>query len=78
MTINGRRRFCFNGRKYYIANTLKADMKSEKDKYYICEVDQDGITQILYDSLGWEIRKFETVKEAQRFVRNWDWMLEKI
>ena len=76
MTINGRRNFTNNGRKYYVQNNQKKDRKNKNDKYYLMEVMPSGRMKILYERYGWEIPKFETIKEAQRYVRDWDFMLE--
>lgn len=76
MTINGRRSFTNNGRRYYVQNNPKYGRKRETDNYYLTEVDESGAMKILYENIGWEIPKFETIKEAQRYVRDWDFMLE--
>ena len=44
MTINGKRNFTHNGKKYYIADLPQADRdKSEGDKYYITIVEDDKL-----------------------------------
>lgn len=78
MTINGRRNFTNNGRRYYVQNNPKYGRKRENDNYYLTEVDESGNTKILYENIGWEIPKFETIKEAQRYVCEWDFMLETL
>lgn len=76
MTINGRRNFSFNGRKYYVQNNPKKGRANEKDNYYLMEVEESGKMEILYEKFGWAIPMFETIKEAQRYVRSWDFLLE--
>lgn len=76
MTINGRRNFVYNGKKYYVQDNPKKGRQRETDNYYLMEVEESGTMEILYEKIGWEIPKFETIKEAQRYVRDWDFMLE--
>lgn len=78
MTINGRRNFTNNGRRYYVQNNPKYGRKRETDNYYLTEADESGTMKILYENIGWEIPKFETIKEAQRYVRDCDFMLETL
>lgn len=74
MTINGKRNFNHNGKKYYIQNLPKADIIGNK-KYNIAIV-ENGIYRIAYNKLGWTMEKFETIKDAQRYVRDYDFLLE--
>lgn len=76
MTINGRRNFTYNGRKYHVENNPKYGRMRETDNYYLTEVDESGNTKILFENIGWDMPKFETIKEAQWYVREWDFMLE--
>lgn len=76
MTINGRRNFTYNGRKYHVENNPKYGRMRETDNYYLTEVDEFGNTKILFENIGWDMPMFETIKEAQRYVRDWDFMLE--
>lgn len=73
MTINGQRRFSFNGKKYFIQDLPKADVVDGR-KYYIT-VYENGWWKIAY-AFGVDIQKFETIKDAQRYVRDWDFTLE--
>lgn len=47
MTINGRRNFANNGRRYYVQNNPKYGRKRETDNYYLTEVDEAGTMKIL-------------------------------
>lgn len=76
LTINGRRQFRYNGRKFYVTDLLKADRKDGL-KYYVREVDADGMYHTLYNALGCVIEKFTTIKEAQRYVRDWDFLMRR-
>ena len=76
LTINGRRQFRYNGRKFYVTDLLKAD-RTDGRKYYVQEVGEDGRFHIMYNALGCEIEKFATIKDAQRFVRNWDFLMRR-
>lgn len=77
MTINGKRYFTYNGKKYYIANLPKQD-RIEKKKYYVCFVTEDGFFKSAYNRFGWELEKFETIKQAQIYVRDWDFALDTL
>lgn len=75
MTINGKRNFTHNGKKYYIADLPQADRdKSEGDKYYITIVEDDRY-RIAFNNIGWNVERFKTIKDAQRYVRDWDFLL---
>lgn len=77
MRIDGRRRFKYNGRKYQIMNLPKADMEGKK-KYYIAFVVEGGFYKVAYNNICWNMEKFETIKEAQIYVRNWDFLLDTL
>ena len=77
MTINGKRDFTYNGKKYHKTDLPKADRVDDK-KYFISFVDANGIYKPAYCNIGWELEKFKTIKEAQRYVRDWDWTLDTL
>lgn len=77
MTINGKRTFKYNGRKYRIENMYKQDAKPGM-KYFITAEDENGLWKSMYNTAGWNIEQFRTIKDAQRFVRAWDFMLESM
>lgn len=71
MTINGNRRFNYNGKKYYVQNSIDG-----KGKYFLCLIDERGFLQTLYNICGWEVEYFNTIKDAQRYVRDLDFTLD--
>lgn len=77
MTINGKRNFKYNGKRYHIMNLPKQDQEGKK-KYCISFVDDNGFIKLAYNNIGWALEKFETIKEAQRYVRDWDWILDTL
>lgn len=75
MTINGNRRFNYNGKKYLIQDLPKQD-RTDGKKYFITVDAGDGFFKIAYNVTGWTMEKFSTIKDAQRYVRNWDFLLD--
>ena len=75
MTINGNRQFRYNGKRYLVQDLPKADVVDGR-KYYIT-VFENGRWKIAY-AFGVDIQKFATIKDAQRYVRDWDFTLETI
>ena len=66
MTVNGRRRFVSNtGKRYYVCDMCKQDIKGEER--YNLEVEKDGRYRLCYGSF-FELLKFKTIKDAQRYV----------
>lgn len=45
-------------------------------KYYLCEVLPSGVLVPLYNKFGWRLEYFKTIKEAQVYVKYWDFTLE--
>lgn len=76
MTINGKRSFSYNGVKYYVQDLAGAD-RTDDNKYYVCIV-KDGWYNIAYNKLNWRMDKFKTIKEAQRYVRDFDFLLDTL
>ena len=76
MTINGNRRFNYNGRRYLIQDLPRQD-RTGNNKYFIT-FEKDGIFQTAYNNIVWNIEKFATIKDAQRYVRNWDFLLDTL
>ena len=74
MRITSGRKFSYNGRKYYIQNT---GHKEKNQKYMIQEV-RDGRYICLCNKLGYDMPTFETIKDARRYVRDWDFTLEPL
>lgn len=74
MTINGKRDFTYNGKKYHIQDLPKQD-RTDGMKYCICFV-INGLYRLAYNNIGWNIEKFATIKDAQRYVRDWDFILD--
>ena len=70
-TTSGRN-FTYNGRKFRVSNLLKADMK-DGNKYMLDEIREGGRTELMYNSVGWELLKFKTIKDARKWVRDWEW-----
>ena len=77
MTINGKRIFTYNGRKYNVQNLLKADKRNDKEKYYL-QIEVNGFWKTAYNNIGWGVEHFTTIKEAQRYVRDWDFILDTL
>lgn len=69
MTINGRRKFVSNtGKKYMVTDMYKADMERYPGKKYnMCLIEENDRMTICRDSFL-DPLKFETIKEAQRYV----------
>ena len=66
MTVNGRRKFVSNtGKRYYVSDMCKQDIKGNQK--YNLEVEKDGRFRLCYGPFL-ELLKFETIKEAQRYV----------
>ena len=74
MTINGNRRFNYNGKRYFIQDLPKADRADGKKYFITCDV--NGIWRTAYNNITWNIEKFRTIKEAQRYVRDLDFLLD--
>ena len=45
-------------------------------KYYLCEGLPGGVLAPLYNKFGWRLESFKTIKEAQAYVKYWDFTLE--
>ena len=39
----------------------------------IQEIMKDGSYSIMHNSINWEMLKFPTIKEARRWVSDWEW-----
>lgn len=76
MTINGKRNFTYNGRKYRIADLYKQDAKPGMK--YLITAWVDGQWKSMYNTAGWYLEQFKTIKDAQRYVRDWDFLLENM
>lgn len=68
----GGRSFTFHGRKFYVADLCKADMK-DGNKYLLEEIREGGRIELMHNSIGWELLKFKTIKDARAWVRDWEW-----
>lgn len=68
-----KRRFLYNGRRYMVQN--RPD-KGPAEKYYLCVVLPGGVLAPLYNKFGWRLEYFKTIKEAQAYVKYWDFTLE--
>lgn len=68
MIINGKRKFNYNGRRYLIQKDPKG--------YYITAETDNGTYGLLYNIYNWNIEYFKTIKDAQRYVRDWDFVLD--
>ena len=77
MTIDGRRVFTYNGRKYMVQNLQQADKRNDKEKYYLT-VECNGFWKTAYNNIGWDVEHFNTIKDAQRYVRDWDFILDTL
>lgn len=75
MTINGNRKFNFNGKSYYVQTNPKSNRESENDNYYLTLVTDSGMSLVLYNCCGWDVPKFKTIKEAQKYVVDWEFVL---
>lgn len=71
LKITSGRNFTFHNRKFRVADLPKADQKGNK-KYMIQEITKDGSCNLMYNAIGWELLKFPTIKEARRWVRDWE------
>ena len=69
MTINCNRRFIYNGIKYYIQTI-------GKKQYSISRIEKDGRFTQLYNNIVWDMPIFDNIKDAKRYVRDWDFTLE--
>ena len=77
MTINGRRNFTYNGKKYRVMNLCKQDLEGNR-KYFVSILQSNGFYSPAHNVAGWDLVKFETIKDAQRYVRDWDFMLDTL
>ena len=79
MTINGRRTFrsAESKKKYWVVDMCKRDKPKYPGKRYCLQVAEPGSDRYklccdyLLDTL-----KFETIKEAQRYVRDWEFTIQ--
>ena len=76
LKITSGRNFTYNDRKFHVSDLLKADMK-DGNKYMLKEIRECGRTELMYNSIGWELLKFKTIKDARRWVRNWEWCTKR-
>ena len=76
MTINGQRRFNHNGRRYLVQDLPKQDRRG-KEKYFLT-FEVNGFWKTAYNNIGWNIEHFNTIKDAQRYVRDWDFILDTL
>ncbi len=75
MTINGRRKFrSTTGKRYLVTDLYKQDMR-DGYRYYMMVANNAGNYKICYSSML-EILKFRTIKEAQRYVRDWEFIIK--
>lgn len=78
MTINGRRTFrSKENRRYRVVDLYKQDRVADPDKRYymlVSEPNSDHYKVCLSYSL--DMLKFETIKEAQRYVRDWEFAIQ--
>lgn len=72
LSITSGRSFTYNGRKYHVSDLPKSDQK-DGNKYCIDEVMKDGRFELMHCSIGWDLLKFKTIKDARRWIRDWDW-----
>lgn len=72
LKLRGGRNFTFHGRKFHVANLYKADEK-DGNKYMLEEITKDGRMELMHNSIGWELLKFKTIKDARAWVRDWEW-----
>lgn len=72
LRITSVRNFTYHGRKFMVGNLCKADIKDGK-KYCLYEVEKDDSLELMHNSIGWDLLKFKTIKDARRWVRDWDW-----
>lgn len=77
MRIDGRRNFKYNGKRYWVQNLPKQDKKADNEKYYLL-VESEGFWKPAYNTCGWVLEHFTTIKEAQRFVRDWDFLIDTL
>ena len=70
MTINSNRTFQYNGFKYYIQTV-------GKKQYAITRIINDRPV-LMYNKIGWDMPTFSTIKDAKRYVRDWDFILEAL
>ena len=72
LKITSGRNFSFHNRKFRVADLPKAD-RTDGKKYMIQEITKDGSCSIMYNSINWEMLKFPTIKEARRWISDWEW-----
>lgn len=77
MTINGRRKFRSNaGKRYMVTDLYKQDTEAGKYRYYMMVAGGPGKNyKICYGSML-NMLKFRTIKEAQRYVRDWECVIQ--
>lgn len=67
---NSNRRFKFEGKTYYVGNITTKPTKKGELKYLLYEI-LPGDKWVLQYDLCYELLKFKTIRDAQRYVRDW-------
>lgn len=76
MCINGKREFSFNGRRYRVFDLSSREKAVSGKKYGLMfKPDGDDFYHIAQTAAGFEVLMFSTIKEAQRYVEGWDFMI---
>lgn len=70
--INGNKVFRWNGRSY-LAQKLEERDKEAGKKYYLT-IKDDGHYKPIVDVTNYNLLKFKSIPEAQRYIRSWDFM----
>ncbi len=61
---------------YYVQNASGRDR--EKGKYYLSRLAENGMYVFVANKLDWNGLFFDTIKDAQRFVRDWDCLIDVV
>lgn len=71
----GGRDFYFHGRHFHISDLIG---KKDSYKYYVTEIDDKGFPKTLLNTCGWVLQSFKTIREARRFVADWEDFLQPL
>ena len=80
MTINGRRAFrSDSGKRYLVTDLYKQDLEPGKGyRYYMMVAENANATYRICYNLSLKMLKFSTIKEAQKYVRDWEGIIQTL
>lgn len=76
-STNSNRRFRMEGKTYYVGNLTTKRVKRDQPKYVLYEILPDDKWVMQCDFRG-DLLKFTTIRDAQRYVRDYGFMLTSL